>query len=135
MEVLVEMNAFHIEGRYPESLAKPPTKEEALNYMIPGEGLFRTDISAGTGDAGDASFGAQEIRVRRDPAGHGKPRHAKAGSRSWIAGGMPLGQDEKTLSIHGREPGTRRVLEGGSVESRSRKQKLAMWGVTLYISL
>lgn len=41
MEVLAEMNAFHIEGRYPESLAKPPTKEEALNYMAGAEGVFQ----------------------------------------------------------------------------------------------
>jgi len=41
MEVLAEMNAFHIEGRYPESLTKPPTKEEALNYMAGAEGVFQ----------------------------------------------------------------------------------------------
>ena len=41
MEVLAEMNAFHIEGRYPESLTKPPTKEEALNYMTGAEGVFQ----------------------------------------------------------------------------------------------
>jgi HEPN domain-containing protein len=41
LEVLAEMNAFHIEGRYPESLTKPPTKEEALNYMAGAEGVFQ----------------------------------------------------------------------------------------------
>ena len=41
MEVLAEMNAFHIEGRYPESMTKPPTKEEALNYMAGAEGVFQ----------------------------------------------------------------------------------------------
>jgi HEPN domain-containing protein len=41
MEVLAEMNAFHIEGRYPESLTKPPTKEEALNYMARAEEVFQ----------------------------------------------------------------------------------------------
>ncbi|MBU2227903.1 MAG: HEPN domain-containing protein [Proteobacteria bacterium] len=41
MEILAEMNAFHIEGRYPESLTKPPTKEEALNYMTGAEGVFQ----------------------------------------------------------------------------------------------
>ena len=41
MEVLAEMNAFHIEGRYPESLTKPPTKEEALNYMTGAEGVLQ----------------------------------------------------------------------------------------------
>ena len=33
MDVLAEMNAFHIEGRYPETLTKPPTKEETIRYM------------------------------------------------------------------------------------------------------
>ena len=41
MEVIAEMNAFHIEGRYPESLTKPPTREEALNYMAGAEGVFQ----------------------------------------------------------------------------------------------
>jgi len=41
MEVIAEMNAFHIEGRYPESLMKAPTKEEALNYMAEAEGVFQ----------------------------------------------------------------------------------------------
>lgn len=41
MEVLAEMNAFHIEGRYPESLTKPPTKAEVLNYMARAEGVFQ----------------------------------------------------------------------------------------------
>ena len=40
-EILAEMNAFHIEGRYPESLTKPPTKEEALSYMAGAEGVFQ----------------------------------------------------------------------------------------------
>jgi HEPN domain-containing protein len=41
MDVLAEMNAFHIEGRYPESLTKPPTKEEALNYIARAEEVFQ----------------------------------------------------------------------------------------------
>ena len=41
IEVLAVMNAFHIEGRYPESLIKPPTKEEALNYMAEAEGVLQ----------------------------------------------------------------------------------------------
>jgi HEPN domain-containing protein len=41
MEVLAETNAFHIEGRYPESLTKPPTKQEALNYIAGAEGVFQ----------------------------------------------------------------------------------------------
>jgi HEPN domain-containing protein len=41
IEVLAEMNAFHIEGRYPESLTKPPAKAEALNYMTRAEEVFQ----------------------------------------------------------------------------------------------
>lgn len=41
MHVLAEMNAFHIEGRYPELLTKPPTKKEALNYMTRAEKVFQ----------------------------------------------------------------------------------------------
>lgn len=41
MEVLAEMNAFHIEGRYPESLTKAPTREEALNYLARAEGVYQ----------------------------------------------------------------------------------------------
>ncbi|MGB5218749.1 MAG: HEPN domain-containing protein [Smithella sp.] len=41
MEFLAEMNAFHIEGRYPESLTKPPTKEEALGVMVKAERIFQ----------------------------------------------------------------------------------------------
>jgi HEPN domain-containing protein len=41
MEVLADMNAVHIEGRYPESLTKPPTKEEALIYLAEAEGIFQ----------------------------------------------------------------------------------------------
>jgi HEPN domain-containing protein len=41
IEVLAEMNAFHIEGRYPESLMKAPSREEALNYMAGAEGVFQ----------------------------------------------------------------------------------------------
>jgi HEPN domain-containing protein len=40
-DVLAEMNAFHIEGRYPESLTKPPTKEEAVRYIKRAEEVFR----------------------------------------------------------------------------------------------
>lgn len=40
-EILAEMNAFHIEGRYPESLTKPPTKEEALGYLAGAEEVFQ----------------------------------------------------------------------------------------------
>ena len=37
MEVLAEMNAFHVEGRYPENMMNAPTKEEALNYIAGAE--------------------------------------------------------------------------------------------------
>jgi HEPN domain-containing protein len=36
-DILAEMNAFHIEGRYPESLTTAPTKEEALIYVAKAE--------------------------------------------------------------------------------------------------
>lgn len=38
--ILAEMNAFNIEGRYPEPQIRPPTKEEALHYMSQVEGIF-----------------------------------------------------------------------------------------------
>jgi len=41
VDVLAEMNAFHIEGRYPESLTVPPTKEEALNYLARAEKVYQ----------------------------------------------------------------------------------------------
>jgi HEPN domain-containing protein len=40
-DILAEMNAFHIEGRYPETLTKPPTREEAGRYMKRAEEVFR----------------------------------------------------------------------------------------------
>ena len=41
VDILAEMNAFHIEGRYPESLTLPPTKEEALNYITRAEKVYQ----------------------------------------------------------------------------------------------
>lgn len=41
MDILAEMNAFHIEGRYPETLAKPPTNKEAARYMKRTEEVFQ----------------------------------------------------------------------------------------------
>ncbi len=41
IDILAETNAFHIEGRYPESLATPPTKEEASNYIIRAEKVYQ----------------------------------------------------------------------------------------------
>ena len=40
LDVLAEMNAFQIEGRYPESLRPAPTQGEALLYMGRAEGAF-----------------------------------------------------------------------------------------------
>jgi hypothetical protein len=40
-DTLAEMNAFHLEGRYPESLTPLPTVEEARGYMTRGEGVFQ----------------------------------------------------------------------------------------------
>jgi HEPN domain-containing protein len=40
-EVLAEMNAFQVEGRYPELLTKPPTRAEALKYMARAEGVLQ----------------------------------------------------------------------------------------------
>lgn len=41
IEILAEMNAFNIEGRYPEALIRPPTKEESLTYMAQSEEVFK----------------------------------------------------------------------------------------------
>ena len=40
-DILAEMNAFHIEGRYPETLTKAPTREEAARYIKRAEEVFR----------------------------------------------------------------------------------------------
>jgi HEPN domain-containing protein len=40
-DILAEMNAFHIEGRYPESLTTAPTKEEALIYVAKAEKVYQ----------------------------------------------------------------------------------------------
>ena len=39
--ILAEINAFHIEGRYPETLMAPPSKEEALRYISKAEEVFQ----------------------------------------------------------------------------------------------
>jgi HEPN domain-containing protein len=39
-DALAEMNAFHVEGRYPESLSPPPTAEEASRYMTRAGEIF-----------------------------------------------------------------------------------------------
>lgn len=41
LDVLAEMNAFNIEGRYPETLSPPPSKEEALRYLRRAEEVFK----------------------------------------------------------------------------------------------
>lgn len=41
VDILAEMNAFHIEGRYPESLTAPPTKEEAIKYLTRAEKVYQ----------------------------------------------------------------------------------------------
>ncbi len=41
LDVLAEMNAFHIEGRYPESLTPVPTLKEAKRYLSRAEEVFQ----------------------------------------------------------------------------------------------
>lgn len=41
LDVLAEMNAFNIEGRYPETYSEPLPKEEALRYMRRAEEVFQ----------------------------------------------------------------------------------------------
>ncbi|MCE5262506.1 MAG: HEPN domain-containing protein [Deltaproteobacteria bacterium] len=41
LAVLAEINAFHIEGRYPETLMAPPSKEEALKYISKAEEVIQ----------------------------------------------------------------------------------------------
>jgi HEPN domain-containing protein len=41
LNVLAEMNAFHIEGRYPETLNPLPTLQEAQQYFSRAEEVFR----------------------------------------------------------------------------------------------
>jgi HEPN domain-containing protein len=45
METLAEMNAFNVEGRYPESLIPAPSRAEAQAYLERGEEVFRWLIS------------------------------------------------------------------------------------------
>lgn len=41
LDVLAEMNAFNVEGRYPETLAPPPTAAEAQRYLGRAEEVFQ----------------------------------------------------------------------------------------------
>jgi len=40
-DTLAEMNAFNIEGRYPEMSLPSPTPTEARNYLIQAEGILK----------------------------------------------------------------------------------------------
>jgi HEPN domain-containing protein len=39
-DALADMNQFNTEGRYPESLTAPPTREEAARYLAQSEEVF-----------------------------------------------------------------------------------------------
>lgn len=39
-DALADMNQFNAEGRYPESLVSPPSREEAAAYLAEAEELF-----------------------------------------------------------------------------------------------
>ena len=41
IDVLAEMNAFSIEGRYPESLTPPPTLAQARTYLARAGEVFQ----------------------------------------------------------------------------------------------
>jgi len=41
LDVLAEMNAFNIEGRYPDTLSLPPNKEQALEYIAKSKKVFQ----------------------------------------------------------------------------------------------
>jgi HEPN domain-containing protein len=45
LETLATMNAFNVEGRYPETLQPPPTPEMAQNYLRRAEEVFSWLIS------------------------------------------------------------------------------------------
>lgn len=40
VDLLAEINTFHIEGRYPESFVTIPSNEEALNYIVRVEKVY-----------------------------------------------------------------------------------------------
>jgi HEPN domain-containing protein len=40
LDTLAEMNAFNVEGRYPETLAPPPTVDEAKRYFERAQEVF-----------------------------------------------------------------------------------------------
>ena len=41
LDLLAELNAFNIEGRYPESLLPPPTLAEAKDYLKRGKEIYQ----------------------------------------------------------------------------------------------
>ena len=41
MDILAEMNAFNVEGRYPETLGLPPTPAEAQSYLSRADEVFQ----------------------------------------------------------------------------------------------
>ena len=41
LDVLAEMNAFNIEGRYPDTLSPPPSKKQAVEYIAKSEKVFQ----------------------------------------------------------------------------------------------
>jgi HEPN domain-containing protein len=40
LDVLAEMNAFNIEGRYPDALSSPPSQPEAQEYLRRAQEVF-----------------------------------------------------------------------------------------------
>ena len=40
-DILAEMNAFNIEGRYPDALSPPPSQGEALHYLNRAEEVYK----------------------------------------------------------------------------------------------
>jgi HEPN domain-containing protein len=41
IDILAELNAFNIEGRYPDSAFIPVTQEEAADYLYRAEEVFQ----------------------------------------------------------------------------------------------
>lgn len=41
LDVLAEMNAFNIEGRYPDTLSTPPNKKQAFEYIAKSKKVFQ----------------------------------------------------------------------------------------------
>lgn len=41
LDVLAEMNAFNIEGRYPDTLSPPPNKKQAVEYIAKSKKVFQ----------------------------------------------------------------------------------------------